>query len=47
MYVAIATLRRLGLRDILERREGGYRLAPEVSIELVDATPPRLSGALT
>lgn len=41
VYVAIATLRRLGLRDVLERREGGYRLAPEVSIELVAPAPRR------
>lgn len=46
VYVAIATLRRLGLRDVIERREGGYRLAPEVATELLD-TPPRRHGAST
>ncbi len=28
VYVAVATLRKLGFRTLLERREGGYRLSP-------------------
>lgn len=36
VYVAIATLRRLGLRERIERAEGGYRLAPGASIERAD-----------
>lgn len=44
VYVAIATLRRQGLRDVIERREGGYRIAVDVMTELVD-TPPRRNGA--
>jgi hypothetical protein len=42
VYVAIATLRRLGLRDIIERREGGYRLALDVGTELLDSPPRRI-----
>jgi hypothetical protein len=45
VYVAIATLRRQGLRDVIERREGGYRIAIDVTTELVD-TPPRRNGAI-
>ncbi|MBX7191286.1 MAG: FHA domain-containing protein [Sandaracinaceae bacterium] len=44
VYVAIATLRRVGLRDVIERREGGYRIAVDVRTELVEA-PPRRHGA--
>lgn len=32
VYVALATLRKLGLRDAIERREGGYRLSPKAAI---------------
>jgi hypothetical protein len=35
-YVAIATLRKLGLRERIERREGGYRLAPRATIVRVE-----------
>lgn len=44
VYVAIATLRRQGLRDVIERREGGYRIALDVATELVEA-PSRRNGA--
>jgi hypothetical protein len=37
VYVAVATLRKLGLRDAIERREGGYRLATHESLTLSDA----------
>ncbi len=37
VYVAVATLRKLGLRDAIERREGGYRLATRESLTLSDA----------
>jgi hypothetical protein len=40
LYVAVATLRKLGLRDAVERREGGYRLAPHWKIELHDSETP-------
>jgi predicted ATPase len=33
VYVSIAGLRRLGLKDILVAREGGYLLDPEIAIE--------------
>lgn len=36
VYVAIATLRKLGLRERIERREGGYRLALRANIAIVD-----------
>lgn len=32
VYVTIARLRRLGLRDVIERDEDGYRLSPRASI---------------
>lgn len=32
VYVALSTLRRLGLADVIERFEDGYRLAPGVSL---------------
>jgi hypothetical protein len=34
VYVALAQLRRLGMRDILERRGGGYRLALTTSLRM-------------
>jgi hypothetical protein len=36
VYTAIASLRRLGLRDLLLREGGGYLLAPGVPVERVD-----------
>lgn len=36
LYTAVSTLRNLGLRDAIERTAEGYRLTPELSIELVD-----------
>ena len=32
MYTAIATLRRMGLRDVLIRRDDGYLLSPDVVV---------------
>lgn len=32
VYVALAQLRRLGMRDVVERCAGGYRLAPSTMI---------------
>lgn len=45
-HVALNTLRELGLRELLERVEGGYRLDPHVPLE-VEATDewPMLTGA--
>lgn len=40
LYVAVATLRKLGLRDGVERREGGYRLAPHWIIQISDSETP-------
>lgn len=38
VYTAIASLRRLGLREVLVRVEGGYMLTPAVPVErVVDA----------
>lgn len=34
VYVALTQLRRMGLRDLLERCDGGYRFVPDVQIEL-------------
>ena len=34
LYVAISTLRKLGLLQLLLREEDGYRLDPAVEIEL-------------
>ena len=36
VYVALTSLRNLGLRDVLERDDAGYFLDPEVAIEIVD-----------
>jgi hypothetical protein len=38
VYTAIASLRRLGLRDVLLSTDDGYLLAPAVALELVDAS---------
>lgn len=35
VYVALAQLRRMGLRSVIERGAGGYRLAPHTEIRLV------------
>jgi hypothetical protein len=32
VYVALAQLRQMGMRDIIEHREGGYRFAPHAVI---------------
>jgi predicted ATPase/tetratricopeptide (TPR) repeat protein len=32
-YVALATLRRLGLRDVIVRSESGYQLTPKIRVE--------------
>ncbi len=40
LYVAVATLRKLGLRDGVERREGGYRLAPHWSVAVSESETP-------
>jgi predicted ATPase len=39
VYTAIASLRRLGLRDLLVRTERGYLLQPSIGIERADAPP--------
>jgi hypothetical protein len=36
VYVALATLRKLGLAGVLQRWDGGYRLDPQVPAELED-----------
>ncbi|APR78648.1 transcriptional regulator, LuxR family, putative [Minicystis rosea] len=36
VYAALARLRRMGLRDALERFEDGYRLAPRTVVRMVD-----------
>lgn len=41
VYVAIATLRRMGLRDVLMRDEQGYRITDEIVIrETLESRPP-------
>jgi hypothetical protein len=35
VYVALTQLRRMGLRDVIERHERGYRLAPHTVVRLV------------
>src|SRR5262249_47423946 len=32
VYVAISTLRRMGLRDLLQRVDAGYRIDPDASV---------------
>ncbi|MBL8682279.1 MAG: FHA domain-containing protein [Myxococcales bacterium] len=44
LYVAVGTLRKLGLRELIERREGGYRIAPSLRIELRDGEQPPARG---
>ncbi len=39
VYVALSTLRKLGLRDVLERDEQGYRITPSVEVHF--ETPAR------
>lgn len=39
VYVAIATLRREGLGDVLVKRPSGYLLDPRVPVEVVEAPP--------
>ncbi|MDC0676522.1 hypothetical protein [Sorangium atrum] len=42
VYVALTQLRRMGLRDVIERNEHGYRLAPRAVVRFVS---PRTEGA--
>ena len=35
VYVALGTLRKLGLRDVILSRDGGYLLDPRVKIVVV------------
>lgn len=37
VYVALATLRKLGLREVVIRSDGGYVLDPDAAVQLVDA----------
>jgi predicted ATPase len=41
LYVAIASLRKLGLRDLLLASSGGYLLDPAVTVRLADGRAPR------
>jgi len=34
VYVALTHLRRMGLRNVIERSKGGYRLAPNAAFRL-------------
>ena len=36
VYVALATLRKLGLRDIVVRTDGGYMIAPDAPLQIID-----------
>lgn len=36
VYVALTQLRRMGMRDFIERCDGGYRFAPDLVIDSVD-----------
>jgi len=40
VYVALGTLRKLGLRDVILSRDGGYLLDPQVKIVVVGAAHP-------
>ena len=44
VYVALAHLRRLGLRDIIERTDEGYKLAPRAVVRRWDPRKPSTSG---
>jgi hypothetical protein len=44
VYVALAHLRRLGLRDIIERTDEGYQLAPRAVVRRWDARELSTSG---
>lgn len=44
VHVAIATLRRLGLRDALVHRDGGYGLDPALTVVVSEAPPARVRG---
>jgi hypothetical protein len=41
VYVALAQLRRMGLRDVIERSKRGYRLAPRTVVRLVAPSAER------
>jgi hypothetical protein len=43
VYVAISSLRKLGLGELLQRWDGGYRLAPSLSCH-VEGSPARSTG---
>lgn len=47
LYVAVGTLRKLGLRELIERREGGYRLAPSGHVEIAAPEAPPTAGGST
>lgn len=36
VYVALATLRKLGLRDIVVRTDGGYMIGPDAPLQIID-----------
>ena len=37
VYVAMTTLRKMGLRDLLVRTDSGYVLDPEVPLRIIEA----------
>ncbi|MCA9645746.1 MAG: helix-turn-helix domain-containing protein, partial [Myxococcales bacterium] len=39
VYVAVSALRKLGLRDVIERYSGGYRLSPGVAVRFSASLP--------
>lgn len=45
VYVELNRIRRMGLRDLLERTTDGYRLAPETQVQ--EAKPPSFFASLT
>ncbi len=40
VYVALATLRKLGLREVLLSQDDGYLFSPELEVTLSDAVSP-------
>jgi hypothetical protein len=40
VYVALTTLRRMGLRDLIARVDGGYAIEPNVALRIVAARAP-------
>ncbi|WP_437931613.1 hypothetical protein WMF37_20915 [Sorangium sp. So ce291] len=47
VYVALTQLRRMGLRDVIERNEHGYRLAPRAVIRFVSPRTERARSQVT